>query len=207
MYLKTAPVLASPHKDFTARVGWECPSNIALVKYWGKRQGQFPLNPSVSFVLQQARTLLSMEFKVNPALKMPQLEYYFEGKQSSLFRNRFLNYLQHISQYMPFINQLELTISTRNTFPHSAGIASSASSFGALALAVCEAENLLFKSLDNEKSFFEKASFLARLGSGSAARSVLGGYSMWGEAFFPNDASDEAAISLADIVHPVFNKY
>ena len=206
-YLNIAPVLANPDKGFSARVEWECPSNIALVKYWGKRQGQFPLNPSVSFVLHRSRTLLSMEFKVNPDLKMPQLDYYFEGKQASLFRNRYMHYLQHISRYMPFINQLELTIRTRNTFPHSAGIASSASSFGALALALCDTERLLFETLTDEKSFFEKASFLSRLGSGSASRSVLGGFSMWGEALFPDDSSDEAAVSLAGIVHPVFYTY
>ena len=56
----------------------------------------------------------------------------------------------------------------------------------------------------DERSFFQKASFLARLGSGSAARSVFGGYSVWGQHEDIGDSNDEIAIPLGIDVNQKF---
>ena len=54
-YIREA-VANLPSRKETIRIGWRSPSNIALVKYWGKSEGQFPRNPSLSFSLREAVT-------------------------------------------------------------------------------------------------------------------------------------------------------
>jgi len=154
--------------------------------------------------LQQSRTVISVEYFYQRNLEKMSLSYFYEDKQNPTFEDRYLQYLLHVSKYLPFLNHTELVIKSRNTFPHSAGIASSASSFGALALALCDIERSLFGTLTEDYDFMEKASFLARLGSGSACRSVYGGFSLWGTMDDILASTDEAAISLNFIIHPIF---
>ena len=81
--------------------------------------------------------------------------------------------------YLPFLSEYHFVIETSNTFPHSSGIASSASGMSALALCLMQVEQQL--NSDISKEFFnKKASFLARLGSGSACRSIEGDLIVWG---------------------------
>ncbi|CEN46677.1 Mevalonate (Diphospho)decarboxylase (fragment) [Capnocytophaga canimorsus] len=57
----------SPKYDFniaSGTVSWKAPSNIALVKYWGKLEGQIPANPSISFTLTNCYTETSVRFKI-----------------------------------------------------------------------------------------------------------------------------------------------
>jgi diphosphomevalonate decarboxylase len=206
-YRQDAAMLKSVSTVETGQVEWECPSNIALIKYWGKKSLQKPINPSVSFTLQTAVTRLRMEYRIKPDDGAPPLEFLLDDRPDPIFEGRLIQYLQHVSQYLPFLNALHLKISTHNTFPHSAGIASSASSFGALALALCSAEQQLFRTLMPEEEFFRKASFLARLGSGSASRSVYGGWVLWGCSEEFEGSTDEAALPFTKLVHPVFRDY
>jgi diphosphomevalonate decarboxylase len=199
--------LLHPAVYLPGQSGWECPSNIALIKYWGKKQFQQPLNPSVSMTLQQSRTVISVDYFHKQKSKKMSLSYFFDDEQHPTFEDRYRQYLQNVSKYLPFLNHTELVIKSHNTFPHSAGIASSASSFGALALALCDMERSLFGTLADDSDFIEKASFLARLGSGSACRSVYGGFSLWGTTEDLMSSTDEAAISLNFILHPVFTNY
>jgi diphosphomevalonate decarboxylase len=186
---------------------WECPSNIALIKYWGKKQFQQPLNPSVSMTLQHSKTVISVEYCYRRNSGKMELSYTFEDKRNPTFEDRYRQYLVHVSKYMPFLGHTELVIKSHNTFPHSAGIASSASSFGALALALCDMERSLFGTLAEDAAFFEKASFMARLGSGSACRSVYGGFALWGRTDILKLSTNESAISLNTFIHPVFADY
>ncbi|MCD4695035.1 MAG: diphosphomevalonate decarboxylase [Bacteroidales bacterium] len=174
---------------------WRSPSNIALIKYWGKRAGQLPQNPSLSITLKKSFT----ETKIKYAFKQGNefsFEFLFDGKENSDFSTRIENYLKSVIVYLPFLDQLHLKVSSRNSFPHSSGIASSASSMSALALCLVDIENPLFGTLKSNGSFYQKASFLARLGSGSAARSVYGGFVLWGETKITIDSSDEYALPL-----------
>ena len=96
----------------------------------------------------------------------------------------------------------KVVIHSINSFPHSAGIASSASAFGAIALAMLDlAYAQEGKEIDAD--FYEKASNLARLGSGSACRSIFPSYSMWGHNDLVAGSSNEKAIAVNDI-HPSF---
>ena len=180
---------------------WRCPSNIALVKYWGKRDFQKPMNPSLSFVLQNAFTETSVELLKGGENKV---EFFFEG-QVSTFSERIEKYLDHLNDFMPWIKNYNFRIASQNSFPHSAGIASSASSFGALALCLTELDFHFSGKEINTPEFRTKASELARMGSGSACRSVFPGFAMWGKSHLFESCRDEYAVPVSDGVHPVFS--
>lgn len=181
-------------------VQWKCPSNIALVKYWGKRDFQKPMNASLSFVLQNAFTETSVEIVKDGNGKVA---FDFEGSASS-FGERIETYLDRLSAELTWIRENDFRISSRNSFPHSAGIASSASSFGALALCITELDFLLSGKETQGPAFWQRASELARFGSGSACRSVYTGFASWGKTQLFESSSDEYAISVSDEVHPDF---
>ncbi len=128
----------------------------------------------------------------------------FEGKKNPAFAEKVLRFLDHLDPIFPFLKQLDLQIESRNSFPHSAGIASSASSMSALALCLCSIEQEVVGSLQDENEFYTKASFVARLGSGSASRSVYAGYSVWGEFVELIESSNEYAVPFTYEVHPLF---
>ncbi|MBN1339779.1 MAG: hypothetical protein JXA03_10680 [Bacteroidales bacterium] len=166
--------------DGTLQLGWQSPSNIALVKYWGKRDVQIPLNPSLSFTLQNSYSLTFMKLSYAGIGKM-QVEFTFEGQANAGFSERVVSFLKNLAIYFPFLDELHIGIDSRNSFPHSSGIASSASAMSSLALCLVSAERELFGTPLTDEDFLTKASFMARLGSGSAARSVFPGYVIWGE--------------------------
>src|SRR5271167_569329 len=155
------------------KVTWRSPSNIALVKYWGKKAGnQIPANPSISFTLQHCYsetsvTLLQKEGKA----KDIELRFYFDGKENMAFRLRMLKFFDTVAKDFSILQQYGLFIHSTNSFPHSSGIASSASSMSALALCLCDLQNKMDKKKIAKDEFLEEASYYARLGSGSAARS------------------------------------
>jgi len=180
---------------------WKCPSNIALVKYWGKRDFQKPMNPSLSFVLQNAFTETSVELHKDGDQKV---EFYFDGVVSS-FGDRIEKYLDHVSGRLPWVGRYNFRIHSQNSFPHSAGIASSASSFGAFALCLTELDYAISGRDPDSPEFWQKASELARMGSGSACRSMYHGFSIWGQNQLFESCSDEYAIQLSKGVHPVFS--
>jgi diphosphomevalonate decarboxylase len=191
---------------FEGRTGWQCPSNIALVKYWGKKSGQIPANPSISLTLSESCTKMVAEYDVSDQNAFT-LEFTFAGKQNPAFAEKMTRYLLSVKTYLPFIDHLHLKIDSDATFPHSAGIASSASAFGAIALVLCSIEQKVEENPDETRDFYRRASFLARLGSGSACRSVYGGAVLWGyTAEFPG-SDDEFAIPIAGDINPEFKHY
>lgn len=192
-------------EEFSGEVKWESPSNIALVKYWGKTGNQIPANPSISFTLSESKTLTQIKYsKRKDTGDGPQVCFMFEGKEAGKFGEKTFLFLKKVEAYFPFLSQLELTIDTENTFPHSSGIASSASGMSAMALCLMSIEKALNSEI-SEEYFYQKASFIARLGSGSACRSVYGGLTTWGKSSLAN-SDDEIAIPLEN-THPVFDDF
>jgi diphosphomevalonate decarboxylase len=169
---------------------WSAPSNIALVKYWGKKELQIPCNPSVSFTLDQCRTTTSVKFeKLKDKQDHFSLSIRHEGKPAPSFEPKVKTFIDRILPYAPYLKKFHLQIDTVNSFPHSSGIASSASAMAALAVAIMDLEKQIYPSLDKEDQI-KKCSFLARLGSGSAARSVEGPLVLWGQHTATPDSSD-----------------
>ena len=180
------------------------PSNIAIVKYWGKHGNQLPNNPSISFTLSRCHTETSVSFEKSADAEF-KMHFLFEGKETPKFQEKIEKYLIDNQQYFGFLKGLELEVESSNSFPHSSGIASSAASMSALVLCLLKIEKLV--NNDSTPIDMRKASFLSRLASGSAARSVFPVMALWGVTPSVSDSSDEYAVPLADMVHPVFKSY
>lgn len=180
------------------------PSNIAIVKYWGKHGNQLPNNPSISFTLSRCHTETHVSCKRNGTENYT-MNFLFEGKDSPKFRDKIEKYLVDNQQYFGFLKGLDLNIESSNSFPHSSGIASSAASMSALVLCLLQIEKIV--NQDVTPLDMRRASFLSRLASGSAARSVYPVMALWGATPSVSDSSDDYAVPLEDIVHPVFKSY
>ena len=176
---------------------WQSPSNIALIKYWGKSSPQIPKNSSVSFTLNNCHTLTSLKYspKSNNEILFD-FKIYVNNKPKPEFAPKIEGFFKRIAHYVPFIKDLSFEINTRNSFPHSSGIASSASGLSALALCLMSIEKELDPQL-SDSFFYRKASFLARLGSGSASRSIEGPLVVWGHHSQIKESSD-----LYGVVYP-----
>lgn len=174
---------------------WESPSNIALVKYWGKKGIQLPANPSISFTLDEAKTITKVSLEDKQSQNDYEVTVLYQDKEMPSFEGKIIQFLNRTSKLFTFTKDYKVVVNTVNTFPHSSGIASSASGMSALSLCLCSIEEQIEgnKTLD----FYRKASFAARLGSGSACRSLYGGIVSWGaHAQFPG-SSDEFATELS----------
>lgn len=200
--------LPNPYHDVPkkGKVAWKAPSNIALVKYWGKKEHQIPANPSISFTLDACATTTSISFSEKEDTDEFSFDLIFEGKSKEEFKPKIQTFFERILTYCPFLTRYHFTIETANSFPHSSGIASSASGMAALALCLVELE----KSMDpkmNDLFFKRKASFLARLGSGSAGRSIEGDLIQWGKYGAIAESSDLFGIKYPFKVDSVFKRY
>ncbi len=188
-------------------VAWKSPSNIAIVKYWGKYGNQMPSNPSLSFTLSKSFTKTAVDFDVDPKRRELELDFKFEGESAPKFETKIRSYLTKNAADFPYLSHLKLSISSENSFPHSAGIASSASSMSALALCMVSIESRMFGGFADKKQFRTRASHLARLASGSAARSVFGGLVCWGQSESVYESSDYYAVPVNEDIDHVFSTF
>jgi diphosphomevalonate decarboxylase len=147
---------------------YEASPNIALVKYWGVRDEAraLPLNSSLSVTLDRLRTRTQVRF--DPGLSSDTLE--LNGRPTAEPARR------SVSQFLDRVRAdagrgERAEVRTTNNFPTASGLASSASGFAALAGAATAAAGLRRTPL--------QLSQLARFGSGSASRSIFGGFVEW----------------------------
>lgn len=188
---------------------WRSPSNIALVKYWGKYGRQLARNPSVSFTLDSAATDTTLRYqpRSNPDTNAAKVELLLDGVPNPAFAQRTASFFEQLYPIYPFLEQLEFIIETSNSFPHSAGIASSASGMSALACCLVDLEEQLFEPITDERERWRKVSYLSRLGSGSACRSVYGHAAVWGTLSELPDSGEEYAAPIEDILHSDFRGF
>ena len=212
-------------KALNGSVTWKTPSNIALVKYWGKQDPQIPENASISFTLDACFTLTTLEYTKLDTERSPSagshhemlnqvqhdesdfnFDIYFEGEKKDDFKPKIETFFKRIAQYVPFLKDFEFVIKSRNSFPHSSGIASSASGMSALALCIMSLEKEMNPTMP-EAYFNKKASFLARLGSGSACRSIEGALIVWGNHNEIKGSSNLFGVKYPYKVHENFKNY
>ncbi len=184
------------------KVTWIAPSNIAIVKYWGKQALQEPINPSLSLTLNNAKTTTTVEFERISNNKSAQIKLWFNGAEKPEFLPKINRFIEQLTPFFPSIKNYYFTIHTSNSFPHSAGIASSASSMSAFALCLLSISNII--KGESPYPDLKTASTLARLGSGSACRSVFGGWNLWGEHTQIAESSNAYAINLNHQIHSNF---
>ena len=164
--------------------------NIAVVKYWGKRDKRLnlPQNGSISVTMDESlRTVTTVRFEE----KMGKDHLVLNGKEArpeELARaSRVLDAVRAAAK-----TRTRALVVSQNNFPTAAGIASSASGFAALACAAADAAGL--------RASRRQLSVFARLGSGSACRSVLGGFVEW-KMGSRKDGSDSYAVQIAPASH------
>ena len=161
-------------------------SNIALIKYWGKHNSalNIPAVGSISLTVKELTTQTQIHF--NPDMKHDVL--ILNGKRAShAIEDRSSKFLDIIRLKSGLRFYAEMV--SQNNFPTGAGLASSASAFAALALAASKAAGKNYTKT--------QLSELARYGSGSAARSIYGGFVEM-KIGQKSDGSDTVAVQLAN---------
>lgn len=186
---------------------WSSPSNIALVKYWGKKKDQIPENPSISFTLNNCKTTTKLSFSKKENNEDFSFDVFLDNEKKDDFKSKIEIFFKRVQVYLPFLKDYYFKIETSNTFPHSSGIASSASGMSALALCLMSLERELNNETISDVFFNQKASFLARLGSGSACRSIEGDLIVWGAHENVEGSSDLFGIKYPYKVHENFKNY
>jgi diphosphomevalonate decarboxylase len=149
---------------------------------------------------------MTIEYELREKQTEISTEFLFEGQTNDKFKAKIDTFLASQIDVLTWLPKVYLKISSKNSFPHSTGIASSASSMGALALCLCSIEQQIEGTLIERNSYLQKASFLARLASGSACRSVFPFMAAWGKTDLLAQSSDEFAIPITDF-HPIFKTY
>ncbi len=185
---------------------WQSPSNIALIKYWGKYANQIPANPSISFTLSECHTQTELRLVDNKTTTDPfDFDVWLEGELKGDFKPKIQKFLKSIEGELGFLKDHKLEIKTSNSFPHSSGIASSASGMSALALGLLSLKEEITGI--KEADFYQKASIWSRLGSGSASRSVYGGLVEWGKFKGLESSHNEYAVPYLGETHSVFKTF
>lgn len=158
------------------------PANIAFIKYWGKADSalRLPLNDSISMNLSGAYTTTTVEF--SSAFSADSVEL-LEGEFSQKEIARVVAGLDRIRQISGIRERARVV--TENSFPKGAGSAASASGFAALTAAGFAAAEMVLSEKD--------LTVVARLGSGSACRSIPDGFVLWQKG---NTSEDSYAYSL-----------
>ncbi len=185
---------------------WKSPSNIALIKYWGKHGIQLPNNASLSLTLREAHTITELNLQKKRSQKEIELDFKFAGERNEKFAAKLTTFLSSIKKDMPWLTKNRLVLRSDNSFPHSAGIASSASAMSALALCLMSAHRMQTGKFSDDASFLKTASHYARLGSGSAARSIYPAFSVWGKTTAVKGSDDTFAIPFPVHFHADFNE-
>lgn len=161
--------------------------NIALIKYWGDIDPDLhiPANGSISMNLAELFTKSTVTFDASLPHDLLRINNQMIQGETLERVKAFLDHVRQRAQLSACAN-----VESVNNFPMSSGIASSASGFAALALAMTQAAGLSLSE--------KELSRLARLGSGSACRSIPGGFVEW---YAGSDDEDSYAVSIAPPAH------
>ena len=178
------------------------PANVALIKYWGKKNFQEGANPSLSLTLNEMRAFAQIRKSPAPpaAPEGLQLDLKINQQTSGPDLERVRQWWQRLAAQEAFFAQGHFTVESCLNFPAKTGLASSAAGFAALAAAAwaVQAKSLgkpvPAQAADLPPSAQQTISRWARWGSGSAARSILGPAMLWGTTQGWANSSDDYAI-------------
>lgn len=193
-------------KNWVLTVTAQTPTNIAVIKYWGKRDEDLilPINDSISVTLDPDHLCTTTSVAVSPAFTHDRM--WLNGKEVPLSGVRYQNCLKELRSLANDVEEeekgikilkkdwekLHVHIVSYNNFPTAAGLASSAAGLACLVFSLAK--------LMNVKEDNSRLSAIARQGSGSACRSLYGGFVKWIMGKEEN-GSDSIAVQLADEKH------
>ncbi|XP_028548821.1 diphosphomevalonate decarboxylase MVD2, peroxisomal isoform X3 [Dendrobium catenatum] len=204
--LRSGFVMAGESQKWILMATARAPTNIAVIKYWGKRDENLilPINDSISITLDPDHLSATTTVAVSPSFEKDRM--WLNGKEIPLSGGRYQNCLRELrSRAGDFEdenrgiqikkegwNKLHFHIASYNNFPTAAGLASSAAGFACLVFSLAK--------LMNVKEELGQLSAIARQGSGSACRSLYGGFVKW---TMGNEMSgrDSKAVQLANETH------
>jgi len=180
------------------------PVNIACIKYWGKRDTKLilPTNSSLSVTLDQDHLRSTTTSRADPSFTKDRL--WLNGKEEEIKEDgRMSTCIKEMKRLRkeevedkdpnaPKLSSLYVHIASYNNFPTAAGLASSASGFAALVASLAHLYTLPVSP--------STLSLIARQGSGSACRSLFGGFVAWEKGTSP-DGSDSLAVEIAPQSH------
>ncbi|ORE18856.1 diphosphomevalonate decarboxylase [Rhizopus microsporus] len=183
------------------------PVNIAVIKYWGKRDTELilPTNSSLSVTLSQ--DILHSKTTISAAKEYTQDRLWLNGKEEDITKNKRMHNCfretrairkamedKAASEGNPIepLSTYHLHVCSENNFPTAAGLASSASGLAALVFTLAQLFELTIST--------SEVSRIARQGSGSACRSLFGGFVAW-EMGQKEDGSDSVAVQVAPESH------
>lgn len=179
----------SYYKIFTAKA----PVNIAVIKYWGKSNETFkvPINDSLSGTLNLAEMCATTSVAISD--KFVADELWLNGKKQNLSGDShakiLLDEIRGLSELEPKVLEYKVHIVSYNNFPTAAGLASSAAGYACLAYVLGQAYGV---------GDLTQLSMLARRGSGSACRSLFGGFVRWDRG---HDHETSKARQVVDHTH------
>ncbi|KAL4259395.1 Diphosphomevalonate decarboxylase [Pleurotus pulmonarius] len=180
------------------------PVNIACIKYWGKRDTKLilPTNSSLSVTLSQDHLRSTTTSRADPSFSKDRL--WLNGKEEEIVApGRLATCIAELKKMRkelvedkdasaPKLSTFPVHIASYNNFPTAAGLASSASGFAALVSSLAALYALPCSP--------STLSLIARQGSGSACRSLFGGYVAWEQGVL-DDGSDSLAVEVAPRSH------
>ncbi|KAK6144666.1 hypothetical protein DH2020_021486 [Rehmannia glutinosa] len=197
---------AESGKNWVLTVTAQTPTNIAVIKYWGKRDEDLilPINDSISVTLDPDHLCTTTSVAVSPAFIHDRM--WLNGKEVSLSGGRYQNCLRELRSRASDVEdeqkgikitkkdweKMHVHIVSYNNFPTAAGLASSAAGLACLVFSLAK--------LMNVRDDHSRLSAIARQGSGSACRSLYGGFVKWIMGKEEN-GSDSIAVQLADEKH------
>ncbi|KAF2742576.1 Diphosphomevalonate decarboxylase [Sporormia fimetaria CBS 119925] len=184
------------------RASTTAPVNIAVIKYWGKRDPKLnlPTNSSLSVTLSQSDLRTHTTASCSPTYTHDELILNGSSQDVSGARTQacfrelrtLRKQLETTNPSLPALSSMPLKIVSENNFPTAAGLASSAAGFAALVRSIANLYELPASPTELSR--------IARQGSGSACRSLFGGYVGWEQGSQP-DGSDSLAFEVAPASH------
>jgi len=149
-----------------------------------------------------------MRLVVETDFATPGLTVLYDGQPRPSFEPKIKLFFSLVADRFPWLSRASVLIDSTNTFPHGAGIASSASAMSALALCLSDIhDQITGNQTEADPMWWQKASEVARLGSGSACRSVYPIAAIWGETEAAEASSDLFAIPWNNHLAPMYKDY
>lgn len=175
----------------------QAPSNIALIKYMGKRDKNSNLadNPSLSYTLDHLVTTVTLEAtsQKEDTWKPLAQDGNIKFNLSITAQQRYIQHLERLKTFFGY--EGGFLIQSSNNFPHGSGLASSASSFAALTRCACLALSELTKT---PLPSVDQQAYWSRLGSGSSCRSLYGPWALW-----DNERVEAIELPYQQLIHQV----
>jgi diphosphomevalonate decarboxylase len=190
----------------SGKIGWRSPYSLELIKHFGEREHRLPANPSLSMTLSEAFADVSVEYGFIETLSLPGVHCSLQGINDPDTEKKICSFVENAVVDIPVLKNLRMNINARVTPLHSSQSISLSPLYSSLALCLCSIEENINGTVTGPMDFYRKSSYLARLGSGNACRSVYGGYVTWGKSDDFAEFSNFYAHPFPFEVHPVFQQ-